>query len=473
MKLEDAGSEEEVQEALDAGDTALQKEIDDTVQSLLDLSLEHSESEWKHHGLDEWERLQQDAASAGVDQVILRTMKESYPSLFADIPEDAITEQLAREIAKGSHDFLQNGDTWGSKLMAFQEDDDPSDNDIVVRPTLIEMTVFREGGPLEYVPDDVVEEALSRLGPSGAEWADTGMGDYSSGMMNHPTRYLVVTPDSGEFYEWLVDQRTHYYGLLVDADPDIAVANFLSAMQRHEPELYKKIRKAKLPQDVLASYAVAFFEDQDDGMEVLREALGMWDYEGTRAETILEIDRGNLRNLGITSGRFWDGAPWKLLNLPPEELAYEGTLQRHCVGRYDMGYRDAVESGDIMIWSLRSQHNKPLLTFEVDKSIWDIAKTPEERGSAFEQIKGKLNRVAGENPEEAAVVGLIFDALDVDGSIIPDFQPQRAANPGVPRKTFDQPHQPRRAQPPRRPAAPRRPQSELQRYSDLKRRLMR
>ena len=135
-------------------------------------------------------------------------------------------------------------------------------------------------------------------------------------------------------------------------------------MKRDHPDIHKKLKKAKPPKDVMLSYATAYMADpEDEGIEVLREAVGMFGYEGTRGNTMLELGKDTLRELGITQGRWWDGAPWKLVNLPPEELAYEGTLQRHCVGRYDMGYRQAVERGDIQIWSLRSA-----LTFRCSRS---------------------------------------------------------------------------------------------------------
>ena len=470
MKLKEAESPEEVEQALEAGDSELEEDIKSKLQDHLNgyiLSLSSDEDLYS----EEPDRLAEEVLHAGVPDKILSRMKSAYPTLVSDIPEEWLRDNLQYQVDQGAKDFFQ-GHSWGSRLMAFEQDDNPSSEGIVIRPLKVEISLPIEDTDFELVPARHIEKVLDSLGPSGATWHDGGMGYVYSGNIDHPSDSIVVYPDSSEFYEWLIDQRTNYYSDLVESDPDVAVRAFLKAMANREPDLYKKIRKAKLPEDVLASYAVAFFEDQDEGLQVIREALGMWDYAGSRGETILEVDREKLRDLGITSGRFWDGAPWKLVNLPPQELAYEGTLQRHCVGRYDMGYRDAVEIGDIMIWSLRSQFNKPLLTFEVSKPIWEMARSAEEKASAFEQVKGKLNRLAGETADEAAVVGYIFDALGVDPNRVPDFQPKRAANPGKPRRTFDQPH-PGSESRTRRRNAPQRPPSELTRYNDLKRRLMR
>jgi hypothetical protein len=127
-----------------------------------------------------------------------------------------------------------------------------------------------------------------------------------------------------------------------------------------------------------------------------------------------------LQALGITSGRWWDGAPWRLVNLPIEELAYEGTLMRHCVGRFDMGYRDAVERGLTQIWSLRSQFNRPVLTFEIDVHDMRSAQ-PVIRAGAIQQLKGKLNRQAGQDADEARVLFWIFAKLGVDPAGVEDF----------------------------------------------------
>jgi hypothetical protein len=201
--------------------------------------------------------------------------------------------------------------------------------------------------------------------------------------------------------------------------------------------------KAKFPSSALKSYAAAFFEmldndeyEDEDRVQFIREALGMWGYEGSDAEVVLEIDRDKLEELGVTRGKWLDNAPWRLVSLPPVELAYEGTMLRHCVGRFDMGYRERVERGDIWIWSLRDKYARPRLTWEVDTYLWasadawqqslDLARN--RRGGAIRQLKGFANRHAGLGNDEQKVLEYIFDELDVDPRSVHDYE-KRDKNP--------------------------------------------
>ena len=199
----------------------------------------------------------------------------------------------------------------------------------------------------------------------------------------------------------------------------VRVDHFLRSLDLRDPELAARIRKAELPADALAAYAVAYHGAE--GVRILKEAVGDFGYEGSRGETILEVGHEDLRAMGITSGRWWDGAPWRLVNLPVQELAYEGTRQRHCVGRFDMGYREAVERGEREVWSLRSVFDSPVLTFDVDASEWNAATTPVHAGIAIEHVGGKLNRDAGADPEEAKVLYFVCAALEVDPEFVGDF----------------------------------------------------
>jgi hypothetical protein len=289
-----------------------------------------------------------------------------------------------------------------------------------------------------------VTEILKAEGPYGAEWEE-----FDDGSDDDDRRFDTGWVESGDnlrlevkgwdAHEWAQDLRTEVYSDLIDADPAFAVKAMLKELGTREPDLAKKVRKAKLPKDVLADYAVTYFQDPDEGTELLKEAMGMLDYEGTQGEVLLELDRAALQALGVTKGRWWDGAPWRLIDLPEQELAYEGTLMRHCVGRHNMGYRDAVRRGETAIWSLRSRSNRPMLTFEIDLPRWNAAGAhPGERGRAIVQLKGKLNRRAGKDVPEQKALHWIFAQLGVDPRAVTDFAPI-AGNPGT---SFDSPWAP-------------------------------
>ena len=285
---------------------------------------------------------------------------------------------------------------------------------------------------------------------------------FRSGWIEDQNQQLSLHLRKDQVEEWLVDKYRAYLDDLIGAEPDVAIAELFRILEAQAPELKKKIKKAKLPKDVLLSYAGAYFESPEDGLELLAEAVGSWGYEGSRGEPILEVTKEDLRNMGITQGAWWDGAPWLLLNLPVRELAYEGTLQRHCVGRFDMGYREAVANGETEIWSLRSRFNKPVLTFEVTIDEWKEADAHEEkaknddvwrlsaeekelaregaairRATAITQLKGKLNRIAGTEEEEAKVLLFIFEILGVNPKYVEDFA-RRSRNP----MGFDRPFVP-------------------------------
>lgn len=276
--------------------------------------------------------------------------------------------------------------------------------------------------------EQILEELRGKTGDHW-RWEELDDGEYL-GVITDSMYYLYATRD---MEEGATDFRREWLSDMVEDDPAQAVNLMMQTIKKDQPDLHRSIKKAKMPASVMRSYAVAYFDNQEDGLELLTEAMGRFGYEGSRGEELERITRNDLRSLGITSGKWWDGAPWTLLNLPPNELAYEGVLMRHCVGRHDMGYREAVEDEETYIWSLRSAFNKPVVTFEVDREAWDFTgRRPEllkgERGAAIIQMKKKLNRKPPESAQERAVLEFLLEQLDVDPASVDDWQP-RARNP--------------------------------------------
>lgn len=70
----------------------------------------------------------------------------------------------------------------------------------------------------------------------------------------------------------------------------------------------------------------------------------------------------------------------KWVNLTSKEaLEYESHIMKHCVGDEAQGYISGVQSGRLIILSLRDKNNKPHVTIEIKKS------------NKIQQIKGKAN----------------------------------------------------------------------------------
>lgn len=391
---------------------------------------------------------------------------------------DDLYPTLAAEIEIAADAYVNEQRTPG--LLAginFSESSDPNEIAIASTSLAYEYHVY-VGAWGAWAEDEVVEVLEEILGGSW-ELLDPSVGLFvsepdgsrvRSGLWSEEwdTVSLWLTP--ADLKEWVVDERLEYFSELVDADPKKAVKAFVLDLARTHPDLAKRLKKAKLPTDALAAYAAMYFEDEEIGLQMIKESTGSFGYEGSRGETILEVTKDDLRKVGIGPGsKWWDGAPWKLINLPKEELAYEGVLQRHCVGRPDMGYRDAVEDEQIYVWSLRSRFNKPVLTWEVDREAWDswserielpfrrptigpdhyhvvqygedpdqlYEKMMEGRAGSIEQIKGKLNRVPPKDAAELKVLTFIFSELAIDRAHVADYQPGAANNPSP--RSFDEP----------------------------------
>ena len=232
--------------------------------------------------------------------------------------------------------------------------------------------------------------------------------------------------------ESLVDRMRQRVNERVQNDPEFAISELMRILDEQAPDLAEKVRKQRLPSDVLQAYAVALFSDPTRGIQVLREAMGEFGYVGSRATTVIELGRDELLELGLhRDSKFLARAPLRVQELPEQELAYEGTLQRHCVGRFDMPYRGRVNAGTHSIWSLRSQHGIPLLTMEIDRRAWDRATTPEQRGSAVMQMKLKMNEHPPRTPEEDLVLRHMMYRLGIEPRSVGDYlkKPRQAQNP--------------------------------------------
>jgi len=264
---------------------------------------------------------------------------------------------------------------------------------------------------------------------------------------------VLAVPREEVILELLQDWRFVALMQDIEKDPQPAIDYLFAELERIAPEAHAKLRKAKFPKSALKSYAAAFLQmdenQYDDGerVEFIREAMGMLGYEGSDAEVLLEINREKLEELGVTRGKWLDNAPWRLVSLPPVELAYEGTVLRHCVGRFDMGYRERVERGEIWIWSLRDRYNRPRLTWEVNVEEWEDADRRagqasmlrftrpgshpgdwDFRAAAIRQLKGFSNRYAGLGKDEQKVLEYIFGELMVNAEQVRDYR-RRDKNP--------------------------------------------
>lgn len=427
MRLFEVESKEQMRQALAAKDPELERDLQRAVSDLIMQG--QSTNEWE---VMEPSELVQRAEHYGIMEI------PSYfggdDDLLATLPQDFVRRRLMVHVELAANQAV-GASSRPDQFLAFAT---RRGHGLDLGPVYYELRVSPVA-PLSWLPEKKLLELLNRDLPGDWQRLDIGSerNVYTSGWVEGYDHWLLeVAPYRGA--EWANDLRQDYMHEQVEHGPENAIATMMQVLGELDPKLAKKIKKAKLPKEVLADYAVVLLtEDQDEGLRILNEAVGRFGYEGSRGKLLLTVDRDTLRKLGITQGRWWDGAPWKLIQLPPAELSYEGTMMRHCVGRYGMGYRQAVERGDAWIWSLRSQFDKPVLTFEVDAHEWVGAGGPalgQEwagpafprdvaalRGRAIEQIKGKVNRLAGRDPDEARVLLWIFSQLGVDPAYVRDY----------------------------------------------------
>ncbi len=94
----------------------------------------------------------------------------------------------------------------------------------------------------------------------------------------------------------------------------------------------------------------------------------------------------------------WDDG-WKIVNVPASDCDAEGSAMGHCVGKY----KDFVEKGERIIFSLRDPNKKPHVTIDVMRSHLD----QETMRYHVVQIKGKQNEV----PSNALYIQKVKDWL--------------------------------------------------------------
>jgi hypothetical protein len=448
VKLKDAETPEQVVEAVEDEDPELLADIRSLVEERLRLAVEDAEtlSLLESHGEDwdaYWETLHETEWEGAIDEAWSRAigLENSSPLLnqedeqFNEWLWDKANDEVRREISQPEN-YHENVYVDLIRRDASDEEDEAPEGywrvDVEPQKHTFE---FDPGEPLEWVPEEVLDEIVEEV---AWEKHDADMGRMSDGTyqtkepVDIEDQFWSLQIDVGDLAEYMGDRAREWISELVDRDPEAAVGLLIEAVEAQDPKVARKLAKAKLPQEVLAAIAVSYFADGD--VELIRETVGEFGYTGSRGQPMLHVTRADLAAMGITGGRLWDGAPWSLINLPSNELGYEGVRQRHCVGRHDMGYREAVDRGRIWVWSLRSQHNKPLLTWEVDRKGWSLADSmaapggpapladaARMRGSAIRQLKGKLNRMAGKDAAEAAVLLWIFARLGVDERLVRDF----------------------------------------------------
>lgn len=473
MDLYEIESEEEMVEALEEGDEELERQLELEARAAVINALSDPHYDYEFGGESVAFLMDPDSAIAAgklaeIEEELLEKAirgawnEEEAEVIFRSIPPEVVREAVQRMLENAADTYAENlagkrwRDTSGPFSIAVGGYRDPTH--VKLAPLYYEVSVFFDE-PVAWVPEKKMVDLLSQ--ELEAEWEQIDDGLFSSGWIEDSESDIGVKFKAGEAYEWLMDLHREWVDKKISEDPKFAIKFMLNEIKESDFELHDKIKKAKLPQDVLESYAVAYFENPNEGMFILREAMGYFGYENSRAETILEFGHDDLERIGVTQGLWWDRSPWRLVNLPPEELAYEGTMQRHCVGRHDMGYRERVASEEIQIWSLRDRQNRPVLTFEVNLENWEGAETPEERGLAVRQLKGKLNRVAGDTDkgrkqrgrppndkdidEILVLTEIVFPELGILPNTVSDFMglnDRRQRNSRRSSRTFDEPSRP-------------------------------
>lgn len=127
-------------------------------------------------------------------------------------------------------------------------------------------------------------------------------------------------------------------------------------------------------------HAIGYLKEQ--------EAAGHKDFARRNAKEVLalghewfrdKIKQRYVRREG-TFDVLFTSAPFTFVSITsPEGLEYEGESMGHCVGFESMQYKKDLQSGELLIVSLRDKQNKPHCTMEI-------------RHRALNQCRGKGNR---------------------------------------------------------------------------------
>lgn len=273
---------------------------------------------------------------------------------------------------------------------------------------------------------------------------------------------ITIGIGKSDFAEWCRDLISEHINEIAEKNPNEVRAMFRSALYAETGRLSERFYAARPSDEDVLDLAVMWLSGDQDGVRTqIEEWLDVVEggsegeaVELGEREVVVEITEDDLRKLGITTGTLWEERPWKLIKLEPKDLPSEGTSMRHCVGSKGMKYLQAVQNGEIEIWSLRSKDNKPRFTLEVDESFYRAdnlsrlghspAGPDEFRARAIKQVKGKANRLPGyadaygrskvvRFPEEVQLWAWIFDQLEVNAADVEDFVAFRAiVNPSAP-----------------------------------------
>lgn len=336
----------------------------------------------------------------------------------------------------------------------------------------------------EFIPSEFArkfwDDLASEMGITG--WADTtDRIQENQGWAGGED--ITIGIGESDFAEWCRDLIVEHINEIAEKNPNEVRAMFRAALREELPRLTARFIAARPSDEDVLDLAVRWFSgDRDDVRSQIEEWLDIVESpegeaaDDTEREVVVEVTEDDLRKLGITSGTLWEERPWKLIKLEPKDLPREGTSMRHCVGSKGMKYLQAVQNGEIEIWSLRSKDNKPRFTLEVDESFYRANRLaglghssdgPDEfRARAIKQVKGKANRLPGyadaygrskvvRFPEEVPFWAWIFDQLEVNAADVEDFVAFRAiVDPSAPRPPqpntgdacvgFDMPYRPLR-----------------------------
>lgn len=302
----------------------------------------------------------------------------------------------------------------------------------------------------EFIPAEMATEFWDDIASDYGidEWANgTSEIDDNTGYKWRAEDMVLVIKEE-EFIDFCADLVIEQIDEMAKRDPDGTRDRFWAALTVVNQRLAESFKALNPSGEDVLNLAVAWFSsrEHDEVLEQIEDHVEALAVVGAEEipdrELVAEVTEKDLRRMGIVSGPFWEQRPWRLIKLLPRDLRDEGTTMRHCVGRMDMGYVTAVRNGEIEIWSLRSNANKPRFTLEVgnqfnaaDRIAGQHGHPSSVRAEAIHQLKGKANRLAGYNdkksanehpenvqmPDEVAVWATIFDKLDVDASGVEDF----------------------------------------------------
>jgi len=302
----------------------------------------------------------------------------------------------------------------------------------------------------EFVPREMATEFWKGIAHDhDIEWyGDTDrLGDNQGSMPGEPLRIGVA---EDRFEEWCRDLIAEHANKIAEQHPDQLIEMFWTRLRQSDVRMAAEFKAMQPRREDVLDLAVQWISGNHDDVaeeiaQYLDSAKERGEAEKAEYEPVDSLLTGEpivlnddvLRQLGVTSGVFWEERPWHLVRLEARDLGREGRQMRHCVGDKGMGYIRALNNGEIEVWSLRSRDDKPRFTLQVDASFFAKGATPETRGKAIQQVKGKANRVPGyadaygrsgnvKFPEEIVIWSWIFEQLMVDPLVVEDFKGYKA-----------------------------------------------